>query len=155
MDNFEGISRNLRKQEDEWLGQCDDSLNCPMVAAYVLNRADNIDDIIKQIVELRNSEEARSFREGLSTLISLVKKGSNNEVCNILNELNDIRECWESNMGDFPKFYTKTIHVSTSLPFIEAGMNVDVSTKRKNETTIKLLTLVHKLILNQSCSPQS
>lgn len=147
ISQYEPLRLKLYDRESEWLGIGDNSLLIPMVASYVLTRCKQKGDLFKIINDVRNSKEANLFREGLSELIRVVKQRNNKEIDKILISLEEARTRWNQSLHIHPTMRTKCI--SFSLPMIGGiGMDVDVPYSVENKIADKLLTIIHKILIN-------
>ena len=147
VEKYEPLRIKLHKRESEWLGTGDNSLLIPMVASYVLSRCKQQEDLFKVINEVRNSK-AQLFRKGLSELVTIIAQHNQGEIDEILVSLEEARMRWDKKLKNHPTMRTKCI--SLSIPVIGGlGMDVDIPYSMGNEVTSKLLTFIHKMLLNK------
>jgi hypothetical protein len=141
------VRKKLYSKEKRWLGEGNDSLLMPMVTSYVFNMCKSWEDLYKVIIEVKNSKEAVLFRNGLSELIKAVKDEDLVTINDTLSSLDDAAIKWNKNLKCKPLIKHRTI--SLSIPMI-GGIGTDISIPYSwgNNISSKLLTFIHKMIIN-------
>lgn len=92
----------MYRREYEWLGIRDNTLLIPMVASYVLSRSKQPEDLFKVINEVRESDEARLFRKGLSELTEIIAQQNYGEIDEVLSSLEEARTRWDEKLKSHP-----------------------------------------------------
>jgi hypothetical protein len=118
-----------------------------MVASYVFNKCKSLEDLNKIILEVKNSVDAILFRKGLCELIQAVKNEDLVTLNDTLSMLDEAVIKWNQSLKNKPSGKYKTI--SLSIPMIGGiGTDIDVPYFWEKNISLKLLTFIHKMLLN-------
>lgn len=139
----QGARKAFYERKQKWLGRQDLTYQVPMLTSYVLNRCRSWRDLSKVIEEVRESKEARSFRESVSHLLVAADDHKNQEVDEILTAISAAAEYWTKSLSQ-PKL-TKKIKIS--VPIIGVGLDVDVPDVKLNPSHgERVLVFIHMLM---------
>lgn len=140
----ETVRKEFKQRKEKWLGIKPVEFSCPMLTSYVLNKSRQLSDVLDIALDLRESREAVSFRQGMRELREAIEKSDNVLLDEIMAALEDAAKNWSSRLGT-PIVPDKRIKLS--VPFINLGIDLDIPDRRLRRTTAdKLLVFIHKIL---------
>lgn len=149
IENFEKRVRDsYRDRRQNWLGSEPLQVKLPMLTQYVLKKSNSIKDIIPIILEVRQSNKAIEFREGISQLRQAIEKNDNVLQDQIFSLLDKAAEAWSQDLsGQIYPLRKLTI----SVPMV-GGLGIELPVpvppirKRPGD---KILVFIHEIL--KSC----
>ncbi len=140
----ETVKRAFYERKAKWLGRPEVSFKVPLLTSYVVNTSRSWTDLPATIIELRNSSQARRFREGLSVFIAAADGHDNQKMDTIISQLSTAAEDWSKDIN--VKGLTKAVRVT--VPLINMSSELNVPDKKIGAATPseKMLVFIHTLL---------
>jgi hypothetical protein len=107
------VRKAFYERKKRWLGRSDMSINIPMLTSYVLNKCRSWEGLSSVIRDVRESKDARLFREGLNELLDAVRSHDNLQADSIFSELSAAADQWSRHLQVRPE---SSIGMSVPIP---------------------------------------
>lgn len=145
IDLFEDtVRKEFYNRKNKWLSKASIDLKIPMISSYVLKKSNNWKEVIDNTIELRDSKEARYFRQGMNELIQTIRENDNFSLDKILSNLEKAQKKWSQNLGESLSPKRK---ISFSIPIVNIGTEFEIQdidfTKSTDE---KILLFIHEVL---------
>jgi hypothetical protein len=96
LDNFdEDVRREFYERKARWFGQRDTRVEAPMLTEYVLRECTSWSDLPRVVKDVRESKQARRFRDGITELNEARLGDDNKTIDEILKALDAARHEWQ------------------------------------------------------------
>ena len=131
------------RRKKDWLGRDEVTVDIPLLTQFVLGKCRSWADLPGVIADIRTSEVAAKFREGVSELGDALRQRQNETVDAVLAELSARQAEWSKQLGSG----RLTKKLSLSVPFIGVHADFNVPDRKlKQSPADKILGFVQLLL---------
>jgi len=138
------VRDNFIQRKRKWLSNQEVNIKIPMLSQYILNKIKSWDELLPICLDLRQSNLAIAFREGITHLVDAIEKNDNIMVDEILSSLEWAQVSWSKNLSSTIQPKEK---VTFTVPIINLGTEFNIKdpllTKKPAD---KILIFIHELL---------
>lgn len=120
------VRQPFEERKRKLFGDTAFSFSIPMITSYLLNGVGDWEELTENIMRLKDSKEAKHFRNAISYLAEKIHQKDNLEVEKMITQINKAAESWSKSILNTGE--TKSVKVS--IPIIGVSTDFDVPVQK-------------------------